>query len=137
MRLKCTIVFFVFIFSIYASYSQIEDFSIFFMKFSKDSIFQKERVVFPIPQISWDYEKDDEKTVLVQKDDYHYQRIFNLNSECADGFYFFYPNNDTLFFYTDMVLQISGITDMYVKYYFKLIDNKWFLVKYLDYDLDL
>lgn len=116
-------------------YSQSEDFALFIKRFSADTAFQKERVVFPIPQISWDYENDKEKTTPIAKEKYRHQTLFDLNSECADGFYFFYPNTDTATTVKDMVLQISGITDMYVKYYFKLIDNRWFLIKYLDYDL--
>ena len=51
-------------------YSQSEDFALFIKRFSADTAFQKERVVFPIPQISWDYENDKEKTTPIGKEKY-------------------------------------------------------------------
>ena len=133
-----SILFVLFIFSANVCSSQTEDFSSFLKEFSIDSVFQKSRIKFPIPIVSWDYDTDAEKTIYLHYEDYRYSPVFDLtNADCTDGgFYFFYPNVDTNIVLTDMVLQISGITDMYVKYYFKLIYNKWYLVKYLNYDLN-
>ena len=34
----------------------------------------------------------------------------------------------------DMILEIRGITDSSEKYWFSIIDNKWFFVRYRNYD---
>ncbi len=133
-----SVLFVLFIFNAFICKSQKEEFSSFLKTFSVDSVFQKSRIKFPIPVVSWDYDTDDEKTIYLSSTDYRYFPVIDLsNANCIDdGFYFFYPNMETNVPLTDMVLQISGITDMYVKYYFKLIDDKWYLVKYFNYDLD-
>ena len=50
----------------------------------------------------------------------------------------FYDNFDCMFRETDeMVFRWRGITDMDRRYYFKRINDKWYLVKILDYDMKI
>lgn len=60
-----SVLFVLFIFNAFICKSQKEEFSSFLKTFSVDSVFQKSRIKFPIPVVSWDYDTDDEKNNLL------------------------------------------------------------------------
>lgn len=111
--------------------SQSEKFEEFIDKFCMDSSFQVSRVKFPLEYISWDYEADKELTLHIQKENYKYDKLYYY----SDAYAVFYDNFDCKIRDSDeMVFRWKGLTDMDRKYYFKKIENKWFLIKILDYD---
>ncbi len=116
--------------------SQNESFDKFFSKFAQDSVFQLSRVSFPLTCISWDYEKDEEYTTLIQKNSYQYDRLhYSLEMRGEDAFPVFYDNFNCKYRDTgEMVFQWKGFSSGDRRYYFKRIDGEWILVKILDYD---
>lgn len=115
--------------------SQNENFENFIVKFSQDSIFQINRIIFPLKYITWDYSSDKEITVQIEKSKYKFDKLYYSLQYSSEAYTIFYDNFDCKFRDTDeMVFRWRGFTDMDRRYYFKRIDNKWFLVKILDYD---
>jgi hypothetical protein len=114
------------------AFSQTEDFYSFIKQFCLDSSFQQMRTIYPLEVISWDYENDDESVAFIDKKDLSNQVFPRFSEDCSDGFLFVTSNVPLKS--DDMVLEIRGITDSSEKYWFSVIDNKWFLVKYRNYD---
>ena len=117
--------------SLYAV-SQTEDFFTFLKKFSFDTTFQYTRIQYPLEVITWDYENDNEVTININKNNFSLKPIINLNSDCADGFYFVFPNMEIDV--KEFILEIKGITDASEKYWFSVVENKWFLVRYRNFN---
>ena len=115
--------------------SQNEQFDAFISRFAQDSIFQLERISFPLIYISWDYENDKEITIHIEKKEYKFDRLYYSLQERGDAYSIFYDNFNCMFRDTgEMVFRWRGFTDMDRRYYFKRMQKKWFLVKILDYD---
>ena len=113
--------------------SQNERFQDFILHFCFDSIFQKERILFPLEYIYWNYEEDIQSQIYITKEHYKYDSLFC--DENDDAYPMFYNNFDCeLVITTEMVFRWKGYTDVDIRYYFKLLDMKWFLVKIQDYD---
>ena len=116
--------------------SQNEAFDTFIRKFALDSVFQMDRTQFPLPCIYWDYEEDKEAEFAIAKKEWRHKILhFGMENEGHDAYPVFYDNFDCQFRDTgEMVFRWRGFTDMDVRYYFKRLDGKWFLVKVLNYD---
>jgi hypothetical protein len=115
--------------------SQTEIFSNFITKFATDSVFQVSRVSFPLLYITWDEEKDEEDSILVNKEKYQYTALYYSLLEHGEAYTIFYDNFDCEFRDTgEMVFRWMGFTDMDSRYYFKRINEKWYLIKIVDYD---
>ena len=103
-----------------------KEFVDFLMKFSKDSIYQKSHILFPLE----DYSLDDDYQTISQKTDREKWNYFNLIEEIQSLLFLAnidYNNNFRNVYYrgTD-----NGIL---VKLTFKRVNNEWFLVKTEDY----
>lgn len=114
-------------------FSQSEEFFGFLKRFATDSLFQYSRIHFPLEIITWNLENDEEVNINIKEDDYSYHPILNYNSECSDGFFFVSP--DMPVDVNRMTMEIKGISDESEKYWFHLIEGKWYLIRYRNYDL--
>lgn len=116
--------------------AQKESFNKFIIRFVQDTVFQKERIVFPLTCVTWDLEVDDEHVFFVEKNKWKHDKLFY--DEESDAYYIFYDNFDCEFRDTDeMVFRWYGLTDMDVKYFFKRINNLWYLIKLKNYDMQI
>ncbi len=111
-----------------------ENFDKFISKFAQDSTFQYSRILFPLNCVTWDFENDKEFAFSLTINQWNFDRLYYDNF--SDAYTVFYDNFDCKFRETDeMVFRWRGITDMDRRYYFKRINDKWYLVKILDYDM--
>ncbi|NLI87737.1 MAG: DUF4348 domain-containing protein [Bacteroidales bacterium] len=118
--------------SICTSFSQRtnEDFNIFFFKFSVDSVFQIERIKFPLEFKTWEDPEEiggDIVTIQIKKEDWKHDYFFmteNYRPQIFDNFEGELRDTD------ERLFQWIGIeTGVNVKYFFKRIEGKWFLIK--------
>ena len=114
------------------AFSQTEEFYTFIKQFCLDSTFQQMRTTDPLEVITWDNENDEIKIVFVEINNLSNKVFPRFNEDCSDGFLFIIP--DVPLNVNDMILEIRGITDSSEKYWFSVINNKWFLVRYRNYD---
>ena len=113
-----------------------ENFDQFISKFAQDSIFQYNRILFPLHCVTWNYDDDTEFVFTITINQWKFDKLFYYNG--SDAYSVFYDNFDCKFRETDeMVFRWRGITDMDRRYYFKRINDKWYLVKILDYDMKI
>ena len=106
-----------------------ENFNKFFFKFMTDSIFQLNRIKFPVDYVTWKDEMGGKIDTLKLK----------INDWKYDSFYFDYANERTqiydnfeLIFHptNERVLHWYGIeSGGDAKYYFSGYDGKWFLIR--------
>ena len=107
------------------SFQEEENFDIFLNKFQKDSIFQKERIIFPLKCLSYDTENDSFNEMYINKNEWKYIDFSKL------------PEN-----YLKKIIKISDDeinyniqiedTGVSVNYIFKIYNSKWYLVKIKD-----
>lgn len=117
------------------AFSQSEDFLSFLQRFSSDSAYQITRVHFPLEMIVWDSEKDEEIVIFIDKNHFSPLTVVNYSSDCSDGFFYVLP--DIPLEITKMTIELRGISDISDKFWFELVDEKWYLVRYRNYDLEL
>ena len=117
------------------SQSQNEEFQGFIKRFVIDSVFQIDRISFPLTYITWDYENDHEITIQLEKTNYKFDRLYYSLEDHSDAYPIFYDNFECKFRDTgEMVFRWVGFTSVDRRYYFNRIDGKWILIKILDYD---
>ena len=107
------------------SFQEEENFNIFLNKFQKDSIFQKERIIFPLKCLSYDTENDSFSEMYINKNEWKYIDFSKL------------PEN-----YLKKIIKISDDeinynfqiedTGVSVNYIFKIYNSKWYLVEIKD-----
>lgn len=108
--------------------SQIDDsFDQFFVSFSKDSLFQKKRITFPLMYCSFDIE-DNMDTVYVESEDWDFID-FSLDNEAKnreiDAYDVVIKKGKK-----DVVYRRVGIDNgININYYFSLNETNWYLVK--------
>ena len=71
--------------------------------------------------------------MYVDKDDALLHSIVNYNSDCSDGYFFVFP--DMPLDITRITIEVKGVSDVSDKYWFVLLDGKWYLIRYRNYDL--
>ena len=103
-----------------------KDFVDFLIKFSQDSIYQKEHILFPLADYSLD---DDYQTISkkIDKEDWDY---FNLVKEIES--LLFFANIDSNNFFRNIYYRGIG-NGILVKLTFKRVNSEWFLIKTEDY----
>jgi len=106
-----------------------EDFRRFFMKFMVDSVFQTNRIKFPLPYITWkEFPGEEIDTILIDKTNWEYDSFyFNIANERTQ----IYDNFELRFQPTDeRLLHWYGVeTGGDAKYFFKGVEGNWFLIK--------
>lgn len=112
--------------------NQNEDFVDFIIKFSFDESFQIERIMFPLKKYALDNTLNSEVKTKLQKTNWtHIQLINNKQTYITD----IQSKCDLEEIYeNEQIFALLGIeTGIDVKYFFKNINGKWFLVKIEDY----
>lgn len=107
-----------------------EDFKFFLHQFAHDTLFQVSRIKFPLPSETFSEDGSAEiDTIYIQKKNWEF--ISLIDNEYITTVYdnFNCELRDT----GERVLAFEGLASgVLVRYYFKLIDKKWFLVKTRD-----
>ena len=98
----------------------------FLMKFSKDSIYQKSQILFPLE----DYSLDDDYQTISQKIEKEKWNHFNLVEEIES--LLFLANIDSNNNVRNIYYRGIG-NGILIKLTFKKVNNNWFLVKTEDY----
>jgi hypothetical protein len=98
----------------------------FLMKFSKDSIYQKEHILFPLE----DYSLDDDYQIISEKIEKEKWNHFNLIEEIES--LLFLTNIDSISNFRNIYYRGSD-NGILIKLTFKRVNNEWFLVKTEDY----
>lgn len=112
--------------------NQNEDFVDFIIKFSFDESFQIERIMFPLKKYALDNTLNSEVKTKLQKTNWtHIQLINNKQTYITD----IQSKCDLEEIYeNERIFALLGIeTGIDVKYFFKNINGKWFLVRIEDY----
>lgn len=101
-------------------------YSEFFLKFNRDSVFQVERTVFPLKEISSELGIEAD-TLLIDIEDWKHQRL--MVDEKADGFLMVYDNHEKNEFNSnEVMIEVSAFMgQIYSRYYFERIDSLWYL----------
>ena len=106
-----------------------EDFRKFFTKFMVDSLFQTDRIKFPLQYITWkEFPGEDIDTISINKANWEYDSFyFNTANERTQ----IYDNFELRFQQTnERLLHWYGVeTGGDAKYFFKGFEGKWFLIK--------
>lgn len=107
-----------------------EDFFSFIYTFAHNKEFQIQRVKFPVLYTSWDYDKNKKVTSVIEKSDYVTTEFYFKNLSDDGLFISFFDNFRPKFRDSGkMVLRWWGMSDMDLRYYFKKIERKWYLVR--------
>jgi hypothetical protein len=107
-----------------------ENFEKFLYKFSTDSIYQISRIKFPLEYKTWKLKRDylgEIETKLIKQEDWKHDYMFMTESyrpQIFDNFEgILKDTNERLFCW-------FGIeTGLNIKFFFKRIDGKWYLIK--------
>jgi hypothetical protein len=107
-----------------------EDFDAFFFQFATEKDFQLKRIIFPLQYVIWANEGEAGGRVLtkkVTKEEWKHNYFYmneNYRPQIFDNF------EGTLQDTDERLFRWIGIeTGIDVRYYFKRIDGKWFLIK--------
>jgi hypothetical protein len=107
------------------SFQEVENFDIFFDKFQKDSIFQKDRIIFPLKYFTYDTKTDSFSEEFINKKEWKY---FDFSKLPENYLRKIIKISDDEFKYN---IQIED-TGVYVDYIFKIHNGKWYLVEVND-----
>ncbi|MDR1516574.1 MAG: DUF4348 domain-containing protein [Dysgonamonadaceae bacterium] len=112
-----------------AQTSMSEDFQYFLDKFNNENFFQLKRIVFPIRVTIPDTHNEGMAPMEETIGKYEWELLdLTYDSTYASREYDSYFQN-VVFRKDTAVVEVRGIDNgIYADYYFKLIDNKWFLV---------
>jgi hypothetical protein len=107
-----------------------EDFYLFLSRFCTDSVFQKQRIQFPLDVkcLDDDYNEKQEKRI---EDKWRFRGFYY---ECDSIATLFYDFNRTFEDTDDRILEINGVENgVDIKCTFKRLKNHWVLIKLEDY----
>jgi hypothetical protein len=116
----------------YLVFSQDYDnnFDTFLFKFATDKEFQIERIKFPLEFVTWENPEEiggNIVTKMIQKENWQHDYFYanqNYRPQIYDNFEGNLRNTD------ERLFQWIGVeTGVNVKYFFKKIEGKWFLIK--------
>jgi hypothetical protein len=109
-----------------------ESFIVFLQKFMSDSIFQKNRVKFPLTYLTYDDSDDESKEITkrLNPDDWNFNTIYDRLKFMTN----FSSSWDTNIKESDnMLIYIGGVENgIYIRYFFTKNDEKWYLTKMSD-----
>lgn len=109
-----------------------EGFNQFFEKFKNDSLFQRERIAFPMTALIWEMREDSLKKILINKDDW---KFLDFRYEESFAKRQLDPYTQVIKAYGDTVkLEIRGVDNgIYTDFEFTMKSGKWYLVSEKDY----
>ncbi len=102
-----------------------EDFDIFLNRFQNDSIFQKERIIFPLKNTSYNTDTEHFYEIMIYEKEWQFMNLSNLPKNYIKNIT---KLNDNEFNYN---IQIED-TGVNVNYIFKIHNDKWYLVDIKD-----
>jgi Domain of unknown function (DUF4348) len=109
-----------------------ENFSDFFAKFKNDSLFQVERVKFPMTLKSWDIDQDkptNDKLDISNWRHLDFEYMDDYAKREIDAY-----TQETKMYADSVKIQLRGVDNgIYIDYEFVNVDGKWFLVAEKDY----
>jgi hypothetical protein len=109
-----------------------ENFNDFFERFKTDSIFQVERVMFPMTIKSWDTDEDKPTTDKIEISNWRHLE-FEYNDEYAKREIDAYTQ-ETKMYADSAKIQLRGVDNgIHIDYEFTTIGGQWFLVSEKDY----
>lgn len=107
------------------------DFNVFIDKINNECAFQKERIEFPLLSISLiDLEIESYDTTYISEKDYECMQFTSPNSNMINEKVKL--KQVTLSAQEKIILLGVEDTGLHIQYFFKLKNDKWFLVKILD-----
>jgi hypothetical protein len=109
-----------------------EAFESFFEKFKSDSVFQKDRILFPLISLQWEIGDDEPTKRLINRDDWRFWD-FRYDDNFATRDTDAYTQQKKV--YGDSVrIEIRGVDNgIYIDYDFLVRSNKWTLIMEKDY----
>lgn len=108
-----------------AKTQESEDFNIFFTRFQKDSVFQKDRIIFPLKNLLYNTEKASFDEKMINEKEWRFMNFSNLPENYLGNIT--KSNNDE--FNYNIQIEDTGVS---VNYIFKIHNNKWYLVEIKD-----
>jgi len=111
-------------------FGNTESFIPFLKQFMSDSVFQMSRIKFPLEYKTF-YDSDEENfldtTLILNQSDWRFNSLFNGLKQLTNFSYSWSSEfKDT----DDMLLFVSGVENgIFIQYFFKRIDEKWYLIK--------
>jgi hypothetical protein len=102
-----------------------EDFQSFLMNFQRDSVFQCERIIFPLKNSLYNTETDDFDENTIKQNDWTFMDFINLPVNYLKNLEKI--SNDE--YQYNIQIEDTGVS---VNYIFKLINNKWYLAEIKD-----
>lgn len=102
-----------------------ENFDIFFNEFQKDSIFQKDRIIFPLKCLQYDTENDSFSEMFINKKEWKYIDFSKLPENYLKKII---KISDDEFIY-NIQIEDTGVS---VNYIFENNNGKWYLVEIKD-----
>ncbi len=110
---------------------QGENFDDFFNKFRSDSVFQIERVKFPLPLVTWDID-DNLATEEIDRENWRHLRLEYKNefgTREIDAY-----TQETKIYADSAKIELRGIDNgIHVDYVFNKVDGQWTLTTERDY----
>jgi len=107
-----------------------EEFDPFIKKFTNDTIFQANRVKYPLEYKYIDSENFEEKVKFIERDAYKSSNLYYSLIGCSEAYTVFYDNFDLKFRESNQrVFRWKGFTGMDERYFFEKISGIWFLIK--------
>jgi len=110
---------------------QGENFDDFFNKFRSDSLFQIERVKFPLPLVTWDID-DNLATEEIDRENWRHLRLEYKNefgTREIDAY-----TQETKIYADSAKIELRGIDNgIHVDYVFNKVDGQWTLTTERDY----
>ena len=111
--------------SLIAEVQAIENFQSFLMNFQKDSVFQCERIIFPLKNSLYNTETNSFDENTIKQNDWTFMDFVNLPVNYLKNIE---KINDDEYQY-NIQIEDTGVS---VNYIFKLINDKWYLVEIKD-----
>ncbi|HCY41799.1 MAG TPA: hypothetical protein DHV48_10655 [Prolixibacteraceae bacterium] len=107
-----------------------ENFVLFLKQFMSDSVFQMSRIKFPLKYKTL-YDSDEESfldtTLILNQSDWRFNYLYYGLKQLTN---FSYSWSSEIVENDEMLLFVSGVENgIYIQYFFKRIDNKWYLIK--------
>jgi len=122
----------MFLGTIFGADTQKEDFISFLIKFSYDTKFQSERIIFPLQKEKLSSDLSQNVHVFINKKNWEPVHLLKGNQNYMTDIQ--YSFNEVNHNSSERVLVFLGLENgINVKYYFKLYNNLWYLKKIVDY----
>lgn len=105
--------------------TEIEKFNKFIIQFERDSLFQNERIKFPLRNAFFDYEEGDTSIRFIIQSEWKFSDLSKLPSNYIK---MSAKVSETKINYTIQIVD-TGVSVIYI---FELKENKWFLTEIID-----